>query len=143
MQVEDRRNDEHGKELSPEEIEELLNPESYVFPQLMRQGLGRTCDYCLIQNPGYSTNFVTLKQYLLHVIYRHEGYSIYAFEDDLQRFKRSLSLQVHDYQGKLKQRMKDNLIIPPARRREDRRKGSSVRARLWMMTATEENKKKE
>jgi hypothetical protein len=36
---------------------------------------------------GYSVNFTSLDQYGKHVIYNHEGYSIYVFDEDVMKDK--------------------------------------------------------
>jgi hypothetical protein len=47
------------------------------------------CYYCWTKS-GYSVNFTSLDQYGKHVIYNHEGYSIYVFDEDVKRYKKEL-----------------------------------------------------
>ena len=72
-----------------------------------RPGLSRICEFCLIQQSGYSVSFTSLRKYIEHVLSNHEGYSVYALPADLERFLSELPL-CNDYQ-KLNERYKDNL----------------------------------
>jgi hypothetical protein len=64
--------------------------EGLIFPQLIREGVGQRCYYCWTKS-GYSVNFTSLGQYARHVIYQHEGYSIYVFDDDVKKYKEELT----------------------------------------------------
>ena len=39
---------------------------------------------------GYSVAFTSLDQYAKHVLYNHEGYSIYVFDEDVKKYKEEL-----------------------------------------------------
>jgi hypothetical protein len=70
---------------------EDLPIEGLIFPQLISkkgQG-GQRCFYCLLKS-GFSVNFTSLDQYGKHVLYNHEGYSIYVFDKDVRRYKKEL-----------------------------------------------------
>ena len=63
--------------------------EGLIFPQLIREGLGHVCDYCRMKN-GQSVAFTSFVQYAKHVLYNHEGYSIYVFDKDVKKYKEEL-----------------------------------------------------
>ena len=63
--------------------------ENMIFPQLIREGVGPRCYYCWTKT-GYSVAFTNLEQYAKHIIYNHEGYSIYVFDEDVDKFKEEL-----------------------------------------------------
>ena len=73
-----------------QEEEEDWSIESLIFPQLLRGGIAQRCTYCLIKT-GYSVNFTSLEQYAKHIIYNHEGYSPYVFDDDIKRYEDELA----------------------------------------------------
>lgn len=99
---------EHEEEkFQARNLDGLFNPEGRVFPRLMKPGLGRICEYCVIKS-GYPASFPALIRYLKHVLFNHDGYSVYAVPEDLERFRKSLPL-ANDYQKKLKQRCKYDL----------------------------------
>ena len=68
---------------------EDLPIEGLIFPSLIKEGVGQRCYYCWTKT-GYSVNFTTLGQYAKHVLYNHEGYSIYLFDEDIDKFKEEL-----------------------------------------------------
>lgn len=63
--------------------------EGLIFTQLIRKGVGQRCFYCLLKT-GYSINFTSLDQYGKHVIFNHEGYSVYVFDKDVRKYKKEL-----------------------------------------------------
>ena len=63
--------------------------EGLIFPLLIREGVGQRCYYCWTKT-GYSVAFTNLEQYAKHVIHNHEGYSIYVFDEDVDKFKEEL-----------------------------------------------------
>ena len=63
--------------------------ECLIFPQLIREGVGQRCYYCWTKT-GYSIIFTDLGQYAKHVLYNHEGYSIYVFDEDVKKYKEEL-----------------------------------------------------
>lgn len=62
---------------------EDLPIEGLIFPQLIRKEVGQRCYYCLMKT-GYSVKFTSLDQYGKHILYNHEGYSIYVFDEDVK-----------------------------------------------------------
>ena len=56
----------------------------------LKEGIAQRCTYCLLKT-GYSVNFTSLDQYTQHVLHNHEGYSIYVFDEDIERFKEELA----------------------------------------------------
>jgi hypothetical protein len=64
--------------------------EGLIFPKLIREGVGQRCYYCWTKT-GYSVAFTTLGQYAKHVLYNHEGYSIYVFDEDVKKYKEELA----------------------------------------------------
>jgi hypothetical protein len=90
-----------------------------VYPerlqQQQQQQLGQLCEYCMLKNfDGTSIVFTDWAQYEKHVLKNHPSYSIYAFDDDLQRFTNSLPFG-NDYQKKLADKMKQRLTATPVR----------------------------
>ena len=63
--------------------------EGLISPQLLKEGVGQRCYYCWTKS-GYSVNFTSLGQYAKHVLYNHEGYSIYVFDEDVKKYKEEL-----------------------------------------------------
>ena len=69
---------------------EDLPIEGLIFPRLIREGVGQRCYYCWTKT-GYSVAFTSLGQYAKHVLYNHEGYSIYVFDSDIQKYNEELT----------------------------------------------------
>ena len=70
-----------------------------IDESLLREGVGPRCYYCWTKT-GYSVIYTTLGQYVKHVIHNHEGYSIYVFDEDVDKFKeelRALRKKERDY----------------------------------------------
>jgi hypothetical protein len=63
--------------------------EPLIFPKLIREGVGQRCYYCWTKT-GYSVAFTSLEQYAKHVLLNHEGYSIYVFDEDVDKFNEEL-----------------------------------------------------
>jgi hypothetical protein len=59
--------------------------EGLIFPQLISEEVGQRCYYCWTKT-GYPVTFTSLGQYAKHVLYNHEGYSIYVFDEDVKRY---------------------------------------------------------
>lgn len=90
--------EQQGNDLPP--IDEPL-----IFPHLIREGVGQRCYYCWTKK-GYSVNFTSLDQYAKHVLKNHEGYSIYVFDEDVDKFKeelRALRKKQRDYPKQFRQ----------------------------------------
>lgn len=100
MQVEP----EHQQELNPEDEEEF-HIEDFMFPDLMRPGLGHICEYCNISK-GKSMIFSSMDQYADHWYENHQGYSLYAFDKDLDKFFRQFQ---QDYKKRLREWQKAHL----------------------------------
>lgn len=82
MQDREKYLDEHPEELTVED---------FTIPSLMRPGLGRVCDYCMIKD-GRSVAFTSFNQYVNHVTNNHHWrYSIYALPEELERFKKEIA----------------------------------------------------
>ena len=72
--------------------EEDWSIEGLIFPQILKEapGEGQRCYYCWTKT-GYSVAFTSLGQYAKHVLYQHEGYSIYVFDEDVKKYKEELA----------------------------------------------------
>jgi hypothetical protein len=87
---------------------EGFHVEDFMFPDLMKPGLGRVCDYCNISK-GRSMIFSSMDQYADHWYENHKEFSIYAFPEDLDKF----SLQFkRGYQTNLKKLQKQHTLDP-------------------------------
>jgi hypothetical protein len=69
--------------------EDMPTIEGLIFPQLIREGVAQRCSYCIIKK-GCSVKFTSIGQYAKHVLYNHEGYSIYVFAEDEKRYRAEL-----------------------------------------------------
>jgi hypothetical protein len=68
---------------------DIAEIEDFIFPQLIRNGIAQRCTYCLIKS-GSSIRFTSLGQYAKHVLYNHDGYSIYVFAEEVKRYRAEL-----------------------------------------------------
>ena len=79
--------------------------EGLILPQLIREGVGQRCYYCWTKT-GYSVNFTSLGQYAKHVLYNHDGFSIYVFDEDVKKYKeelKALKRKQRDYPKQFRQ----------------------------------------
>jgi hypothetical protein len=79
-----------------------------------RPQLGTVCEYCLLRNRGLSIRFTDFKHYQEHIIKSHPGYSVYAYDEDLYRFQKTLPFE-GSYIKKLKYRIKQQLLDQPVK----------------------------